>query len=374
MKKFPLIDLVRTFSIIVVLAVHEDEQVLLRKPENTWSYWLWEHFRRNGTYGVYCFFMVSGFLIAGVIAKNQGSLWNPSLREFYIQRAGRIFPLLGLTLWIGILMLWIPRGSNDSDIDVFRPDHGYLGPGFWICLFTFTFNWFRAFNPFINYGLHFGLLWSLSIEEQFYFLFPQALKRLGNVKNLCRFLFFVMAIGFLWRLGCYFFHSNRYMQICGSPGAFDNIAAGVFLYLAVDRWKAYLIKNKKISYLLCAAGFALVTGIYLGTSQDVESDRVYASSLLDLGLFTFLLGGLHLSFFESKFWKPLGLPGKYCYGSYLFHPMVLAVMFPLIFRMNAWMAFALFTAATVALAALSYHFFEMPANRIIRRTFLGTNV
>lgn len=108
-------------------------------------------------------------------------------------------------------------------------------------------------------------------------------------------------------------------------------------------------------------------GIYLGTSREDAGDRVYATSALALGLFTFLLGGLHLSFFESKFWKPFGLPGKYCYGVYLLHPLVLSVMHPLIFRWDAWTAYLFFAAATLVLAALSYHFFEMPANRLIRR-------
>lgn len=370
MKRIRLIDLVRSFSILVVMAVHEDESAAIHKPVNSFCFWVWEHFERNGTYGVYSFFVVSGFLIAGVVAKNPGGLWKPSLQEFYVQRMGRIFPLLSLTLWIGILMLMIPRSFNDSNLDVFHPDKGFLGPGFWICILTFTFNWFRVFNPLINYGLHFGVLWSLSIEEQFYLLFPQALKKLGNVQNLCRFLFFVVVFGFLWRLGAYYFQSNRYMQICGSPGAFDNIAVGILLFLAVGRWESFLLENKKISRLLCIAGFGMVLGIYLGTSQDVASDRVYASTVLDLGLFIFLLGGLHLSLFESKFWKPLSWPGKYCYGGYLLHPMVLAVLFPVFFRKDAWSAFGLFVIVTVALSAISYHFFELPANRLVRKTFI----
>jgi peptidoglycan/LPS O-acetylase OafA/YrhL len=160
------------------------------------------------------------------------------------------------------------------------------------------------------------------------------------------------------------------MQICASPGAFDNIAAGILLYLATDHWKGFLIKNKNLCRFLCVAGFGIVLATYLGTSQDIARDRVYASTLLDIGLFTFLLGGLQLTIFESKYWKPLGWPGKYCYGGYLLHPMVLSVIFPVIYRQGAWSSFALFVSATISVAALSYHFFEMPANRLIRKTFL----
>jgi peptidoglycan/LPS O-acetylase OafA/YrhL len=367
LKKIPLIDLVRSFSILVVLAQHLQELALLRRPENSWLFWLWDHLWRNGIYGVYCFFVVSGFLITGVIAKNSGGLWKPSVREFYIQRAGRIFPLLVLVLWIGICMLLIPHDINDRSFDIFRSSGGSIGVGFWICILTFTLNWYVAFNPLISYALHFAVLWSLCVEEQFYFLFPQALKRLKNTKGLFRLLMAVIAAGFLWRLACYFFQSNGFLQVWASPGAFDNIAFGVLLYLAVERWKSFLRARQIICWCLCAIGLAVMLSIYLGTWIAVPADRVYASSLLDLGLCVFLLGGLHLSVFESTLWKPLGWPGKYCYGGYLLHPMVIVMLYPLVLRANAWVSYALFSTVTIALAALSYHYFEMPANRLIRQ-------
>lgn len=354
-----------------MLALHLEQLSFLRKPANPWSFWIWEHFWRNGTYGVYCFFIVSGYLISGVIAKNSGGLWKPSFREFYVQRAGRILPLFGFTLLTGICILTFPSIFLSYHFDLFRSNNGDVGAAYWVCLLTFMFNWFVAFNPLINYGLHFGVLWSLSVEEQFYFLFPYTLKKLKNPKNLFFFLIALIAIGFLWRLGCYFFQPSSYLQMCASPGVFDNIAVGILLYLAVDRWKSYLLKNKKLSFFLCLAGFGMILGIYFGTSRDDAGDRVYASTALALGIFTFLLGSLHLSFFESKFWKPFGLPGKYCYGVYLLHPLVLSVMHPFIFRWDAWTAFLVFATATVVLAAISYHFFEMPANRLIRRMGMG---
>lgn len=367
LKKIPLIDLVRSFSILVVLAQHLEELAMLRRPENPLLFWLWEHFWRNGIYGVYCFFVISGFLITGVIAKNSGGLWKPSVREFYIQRAGRIFPLLVLVVWIGVCMLMTPHDLNDRSFDIFESTGGSIGMGFWICILTFTFNWYMAFHPLITYALQFGVLWSLSVEEQFYFLFPQILKRLKNTGNLFLVLMAVIAAGFLWRLANYLFPSNEYLQVCASPGAFDNIAFGVLLYLTVERWKSFLLLNQRICWFLCAAGLTVMLWIYLGTSFNVPLDRVYASSLLDLGLCAFLLGGLHLSVFESKFWNPFCWPGKYCYGGYLLHPIVMVMLYPLVLRANAWVSFALFSTVTTALAALSYHYFEMPANRLIRQ-------
>jgi peptidoglycan/LPS O-acetylase OafA/YrhL len=368
LKKLPLVDLVRSFSILSVLAIHADTFFL--RPSNPDLAWAWNHFQRNGTYGVYAFFLVSGFLITGVIRRNSGGLWNPSLSKFYTQRAGRILPLLILTVWIGILMLWTPRPPHASYVDVFHPESGIIGPGFWICLGTFTFNWFLAFQPLASFGMFWSLLWSLSVEEQFYFLFPPLLKILGNEKNLLRFLVAILGIGFGWRLLCYIAQwNNRDLQVFTSLGAFDNVALGVLLDLAVIRWSPTLSKRKAWPLLCCLSGLTLMLGIYLFTSLNNFCDRVYASTFFSGGLFLFLLGGLQLHFWEWKLWEPLTWPGRYCYGGYLLHPMVFAALFPILFGMDAWKALFLFAAVTTVLAAISFHFFEMPANRLIRKTF-----
>ena len=328
-------DLVRSFSILSVLAIHADPFFL--RPSNPGLAWAWNHFQKNGTYGVYAFFLISGFLITGVIRRNPGGIWKPSLRKFYIQRAGRILPLLVLMVWIGILMLWTPRPPHASYID---------------------------------FGMFWNLLWSLSVEEQFYFLFPPLLKNLGNEKNLFRLLIAVLGIGFGWRLLCYAAQwNNRDIQVFTSLGAFDNVAFGVLLDLAVIRWSPTLSKSKIWAALCCLSGLILVIGIYLGTSLNNPWDRVYASTFLSSGLFLFLLGGFQFHFWEWKLWEPFAWPGRYCYGGYLLHPMVLAVLFPILFNMEAWEAFFLFAVVTTVLAAISFHFFEMPANQLIRKTF-----
>jgi peptidoglycan/LPS O-acetylase OafA/YrhL len=368
LKRLPLVDLVRTFSILSVLAIHTDPFFL--RPSKPWLAWAWNHFQRNGTYGVYAFFLVSGFLITGVIRRNPGGLWKPSLSHFYIQRAGRILPLLVLTVWIGILMLLTPRPPHASYIDIFHPESGTVGAGFWICLSTFTFNWFLAFQPLASFGMFWNLLWSLSVEEQFYFLFPLLLKHLNNEKNLFRFLIAVLGIGFGWRLLCAVARwNNRDLQIFTSLGAFDNVAFGVLLDLTIIHWGPTLSKKKIWAAFCCLTGLILVISIYLFTSMNDLWDRVYASTFFASGLFLFLLGGLQFRLGEWKWWEPLTWPGRYCYGGYLLHPMIFTVLFPILFEKDAWEAFFFFSVVTTALAAISFYFFEIPANRLIRKTF-----
>jgi len=367
MKKFQIIDLVRSLCLLSVLAMHSD--IILQKPQNPWAYSCWEHFQSNGVYGVYLFFVISGFLITGVLAKNPGGLFNPTVRTFYVQRAGRILPLLLTSIWIGICMLMISSNSHSDYLDVFRPEAGHLDAVFWLSIATFTFNWFLAFHPPAAFGLHWNLLWSLCVEEQFYLFFPVFLRKANNEKKMLKLLLVIILFALLWRSLCDFLApSNHFLQLAASFGAFDSIAIGSLLYLADQQWGSWLAKDQKKCAVICAAGFAVMAVTYWNTSLS-SLDQIYVPTLLSTGLALFLMGGLRLSFFESRFLKLFSLPGKYCYGGYLLHPMILAIAFPVLFQANAWLGFGLFAIITTVVAGISYHFFEMPANRLVRKTF-----
>ncbi|HTC20690.1 MAG TPA: hypothetical protein VK859_07580, partial [bacterium] len=82
-----------------------------------------------------------------------------------------------------------------------------------------------------------------------------------------------------------------------------------------------------------------------------------------------LLGGIHLAFFQAKALGFFFLPGRYSYGNYLFHIAVLYTIHSFLWNLNIIAAFLAYIVATTALAALSFHFFETPANHLIRRRF-----
>ena len=86
-------------------------------------------------------------------------------------------------------------------------------------------------------------------------------------------------------------------------------------------------------------------------------------------MFLFLLGGIHLPILESKYLKIFSLPGKFSYGNYLFHIMAIYFLNAILKEMNIVMAFVVFASAVTAISAISYYYFENPANKWVRKCF-----
>ncbi len=124
---------------------------------------------RQGFYGVQVFFVVSGFLITTLLPREMGRYGTISLRDFYIRRALRIWPLYYAVLGIYVAnALVFERGTVRAQSFLH-----YL-PSF----ATFTYTWFISTSwP----GGMFNLAWTLATEEQFYFFWPIALRLLRGI-------------------------------------------------------------------------------------------------------------------------------------------------------------------------------------------------
>ncbi len=365
-KKWQIIDLVRTGCIISAMSVHIYSNVAFGNP---WVCWLWGRFCVNGIYGVYVFFIVSGFLITHVIACGNQSIFQPGLARFYLQRIGRIWPLYFLCLIFGgVIFIFIPAPSPLFTF-CFNP-LGKQDLWFWLSLPTFLFNWLLVFRPTWDYRPYWMILWSLSIEEQFYLLYPLVLRMVKNLKNFIWFLGLVILTAISWRIFFYLHPApNDFIQGYASLAKFDLIAWGILFYLAVQKFGPFLLKHPRINFCFFLAGLLILTVTYFGTRENNAWDEIFVSEALALGAGCLILGGLHIRFLESKGLKLLSFPGKYCFGCYLLHPTVLYFVRPWMDRVNIFLGFFLFIILITLVAAFSYHFFELPANRLIRKTF-----
>jgi peptidoglycan/LPS O-acetylase OafA/YrhL len=142
----PSLDGWRAVSILLVLGFHC--KAVPGFPESFRQPFKWIF---DGPLGVRIFFLISGFLITFLLLREHRLRGRANLRNFYLRRSFRIFPVY--FCFLGVLLL----------LQIFTPYEQELRH--WIANLTFTTNFTDA--PWTS-----GHLWSLAIEEQFYLLWP----------------------------------------------------------------------------------------------------------------------------------------------------------------------------------------------------------
>jgi peptidoglycan/LPS O-acetylase OafA/YrhL len=161
---FSSLDGIRAISVFIVLIGHANSEFHNKLITAIFA---------GGTLGVYIFFVISGFLITSLLLKEKLKTGTISLRNFYIRRSLRILPVAYLYL----IVLFILRtffGVNVMPME-------FVG----CLLFVVNLGYFHT-------GVYTGHYWSLSVEEQFYIIFPSILKR--NYRLYVNFLFVLLII------------------------------------------------------------------------------------------------------------------------------------------------------------------------------------
>ena len=165
-RRVPGIDLLRGLCIIAVVLHHINLRIhfrdsslgqLLGPAANRALFW-------NGYYGVRMFFVISGFLITSWSLKRWGRPRDLNVRQFYQMRFARIMPCLAGLLLVLVLLdrLGVPRFTVNTQ-------HTSLTRAL-IAALTFHVNWLEAKTGYLPAS--WDVLWSLSVEEIFYVLFP----------------------------------------------------------------------------------------------------------------------------------------------------------------------------------------------------------
>jgi peptidoglycan/LPS O-acetylase OafA/YrhL len=169
----PILDALRGVSILFVVFSH----VAFSNNSPVWLNRL-GNFIKVGNLGVQIFFFISGFLITGLLLKEKVKFGEINLRMFYWRRFLRIFPVF----YIFLLFVFIASCTKFSTpID----SKSFLGPLLYISNFTYGE---------YNAGWFLGHSWSLSIEEQFYFIWPFLLVFFSNFRNIYFYLFLIAHI------------------------------------------------------------------------------------------------------------------------------------------------------------------------------------
>ncbi len=145
-RYFGSLDGLRCFSILMVIAFHIG---LTQLRVGEW-----------GDRGVQLFFAISGFLITTLLLRESTESGGISLKNFYVRRSLRIFPLYYAVLLMYVVLVLATERHAPEGALFFRNLKYFL---------TYTSNWFmeKSLNR-----VHFWLSWSLATEEQFYLVWP----------------------------------------------------------------------------------------------------------------------------------------------------------------------------------------------------------
>ncbi|MGH7873602.1 MAG: acyltransferase family protein, partial [Candidatus Binatia bacterium] len=131
-----------------------------------------------GLLGVLLFLVLSGYLITGILLRSRQQDWRTALRRFYLRRTLRIFPIYYLTLLV--LVLW-------QSVPVSRFIYWHV---------AYLSNALFVANP--SAAADSAHLWTLSVEEQFYLVWP-LLMLLVPYKHLLRVIMCAIVMGICWK-------------------------------------------------------------------------------------------------------------------------------------------------------------------------------
>ena len=338
-----------------------------------WPYgWLYA-----GWVGVDLFFVLSGFLITGILYDSRG---NPHrARNFYVRRTLRIFPLY----WGFFLLVYLLR----------QPLHLYYLRSIWffaayIGNLTLPVIAFQRHSPTIinvlglrtPFSLRIDHFWSLCVEEQFYLIWPMIVWFAGSRRALlkvCLSGFFATA---LLRTGLYVFASQHYIDTSLYIATYtrcDSLLAGAWLAVWLRDEQVTAARARRVAHSFVWPSLTILLAGWALTGRrwpNGFSNPFIATAGYDL--LALLFAGLLLwSIDESSplakalIRSRLGLLGLVSYGFYIFHELLEPV-----FREQFLPPFAKLHLGAVAfslaflflwLAAwVSFRFYESPFLRL----------
>ena len=356
----PALDGVRGLAILAVLLFHFVAPVNPKGPLDVGMTWLFSY----GALGVDLFFLLSGFLITGIL---YDSRTDPAyFRNFYMRRVLRIFPLYYAVLVIVFLVVPAIPAFHGSEIAGLRSHQAWA--------------WLYGVNIYLAIHNGWGLsyiehFWSLAVEEQFYLVWPLLVWLLGGKRRL--FLGFSLAVAiasFAGSIIASLYGASAIKTTVLTPFELDALAIGGFFAVYLRRPDGEAAVRRMIAPL-GLAGLGLLL-LQFGVRHFSEYGNALES--LRRGAFHLLLAALLLkalcapaSSLWSRFFRsgPMMTLGKYSYGIYVYHHFLSyyfsrhgteLVLAAAIGSRTAALAIQAVggMAASMAIAWLSYEYFE----------------
>lgn len=328
--------------------------------------WSFLSFIGSGSLGVQIFFVLSGFLISYLLIKEHEKQQAISLKKFYMRRILRIWPLYFLVMLFSFLIIPYLK-SFQGNVIHFEDLPYYL---------SFTSN-FAVLHNIGSETIAKSITWSIAIEEQFYvfwpllFLFPKR-----------TWLFSILFI-ILFSLGFQIIHSDEYYVLyLHTISLLSDLAIGgllAFLIKDSKKIKSFFENATNITHLFLFAAPLIIffygEGIF-HFQYGVILQRFSMSLSIALLISAQALSKKH-SVFHLSNWKCATRLGKYTYGIYLIHPIVVELITMVVFYLKipntsfiSAMAIGLtIFIVSVLLSIISYKYYESRFLKIKEKYF-----
>ena len=297
---------------------------------------LWPNRLTGGYIGVDIFFVISGFLITSHLAKEIFGTSTLSFGRFYARRIKRLLPAAFIVLAVGTVgvVIWVPYSQWQPTA------HEVMASAFYVE------NWslagqsidYSAINDQATIAQHY---WSLSVEEQFYFLWPLALfvlyrlgARLGarrltllvgiSLLGLASLVYSIVFTAanpnpayFVTPVRVWEFAAGGILAITAAKVSLPRILAGV---LAVLGWAGIAYSALYFSPQTQFPGWAALLPV-LGTTAVIASG----------------MGRTRVPFHPLVSWKPVQFVGDVSYSIYLWHwPLIVVAPYVLLAPLTMW--------------------------------------
>lgn len=337
-RRVPALDGVRGLAILAVFVYHATNWgggAIAR-----WGSWGWM--------GVDLFFVLSGYLITGILLDTRQR--HDYYSVFYVKRALRILP--AFVAFMLVLAFLAPMRPTEHQLFV-----GHQG-WYW----GYAANVLLARQGWSALPFETGHLWSLAVEEQFYFVWPFVIARCTRPRFAFRVaLGVIVCVGVLRALAV-MRHADALPIYVLPMFRADALAWGALL-AALERRRSNTISVAQLRPMLLVLG-GLVLAVVIARLRDANNPSPSMQLLGYPALAAFGAGLVATAITSAPrwlAWRPLRLIGRYSYGFYLWHAPVLLVA-TRVWAHAPWLAFALAGfVATMAITLASWTLIERPA-------------
>ena len=371
-QRIPALDGLRGIAILLVLLWHgifvQGSRSLILSKLLLMGKLFWS--------GVDLFFVLSGFLIGGILLDAKDS--PHYFRTFYARRAFRILPLYGVLLGICFFARYIPVHS----IANWFASIGFV-PVAPLAFFTFSQNLWMAYIGTFSAGA-LNPTWSLAVEEQFYLTMPWVIRKLSRKHIIVALACVVLCSPLLRTLLVFLLQEHgQFADYVLMPCRADALALGALVAVLVRDSRAWNMVTRNSAVLTTITVCMLLCLVWMSYSGlDYLSVQVVTFGYSVLALFYACCliaalsykGGVAKQIFTNKLLMRLG---KIAYCAYLVHGPLLVVGYRVtnhIFRqfhlkagrpnaVTSVLGTLVGITLTIVLSSLSWRFIERPLLR-----------